>query len=237
MLASRANGRRSRGPVTAAGKQRSSQNAVRHGLLARCLVLQDESPEGFRQAHDEHVAQLQPANPLELAIIDEMVAAMWRMRRAWAIETNLMETASSTSDPLQRITDAFKELAATPALSLLHRYETRLHMVYQRALKNLLLLRSLSPAEAAEPIELPPPPSPEPTPPAPEPPAPSLEPDPAPSPRPAAAQPAIFQTNLDVLCFQPQPDSRDTHAPGPEPATSPHPAKPISPHPSTLQAR
>jgi hypothetical protein len=47
ILSSRANGARSTGPVTAEGKRRSSQNATSHGLLARHIVMRDESPEGF----------------------------------------------------------------------------------------------------------------------------------------------------------------------------------------------
>jgi hypothetical protein len=47
--ASRRNGARSRGPGTAAGKVRSSKNALRHGCAARKLVLlDDENPAEFR---------------------------------------------------------------------------------------------------------------------------------------------------------------------------------------------
>jgi hypothetical protein len=42
-----------------------------------------------------------------------------------------------------RIAAGFRQLAASPELALLHRYETRLHMMYQRALHNILLLRTL----------------------------------------------------------------------------------------------
>ena len=90
--ASRANGRLSKGPVTAVGKLRSSQNAVRHGLLARCLVLGDESPEAFQSLLAAYIDRLQPADALELDMVEEMVAAIWRLRRSWAIETHMMDT-------------------------------------------------------------------------------------------------------------------------------------------------
>ena len=53
ILASRANRRRSHGPVTPASKQKSSQNAPTHGLLATCLVLDDERRETFQELLDE----------------------------------------------------------------------------------------------------------------------------------------------------------------------------------------
>lgn len=43
---------------------------------------------------------------------------------------------------LSRLAGAFAELASTPQLGLLHRYETRLHVMYQRAFHNLLLMRN-----------------------------------------------------------------------------------------------
>jgi hypothetical protein len=152
ILSSRVNGRISKGPATAVGKLRSSQNALRHGLLARCLVLEDESPEAFQALLAQYVDRLQPADDLELDVVEEMVAACWRLRRSWAIETHMMDTApaetgSDSDTPIGRITAAFKTLAASPVLPLMHRYETRFHMIYQRALYNLLLLRTAIPNE------------------------------------------------------------------------------------------
>jgi len=47
ILASRTNGHLSKGPTTAAGKQRSSTNAITHELLAQRLVLTGESGAGL----------------------------------------------------------------------------------------------------------------------------------------------------------------------------------------------
>src|SRR5437016_12589078 len=63
---SRINGARSRGPVTPAGKQRSSLNAVRHGLLAKSVCLTNENPEGFKEILQDFLTRLQPADDVEL---------------------------------------------------------------------------------------------------------------------------------------------------------------------------
>lgn len=150
ILASRANGSRSQGPSTEAGKQRSSQNALVHGLLARCLLLDDESPEAFKTLLEDHIQRYRPADPVEFGFIEEMVGAAWRLRRAWAIETRMLDSAAAAAAPgapLDRIAGAFQSLSNSAALPLMHRYETRLHTIYQRALQNLLLLRAAVPNE------------------------------------------------------------------------------------------
>ena len=145
VLSSRANGARSRGPTSAAGKKASSLNAVRHGLLANCVVLSNECRENFNILLDQHIERYSPIDDVELGVIEEMVAAFWRLRRAWAIETRLHEdamAANQSHDEVGRITGAFTDLASSPQLGLLHRYEARLHHIRQRAFENIQILRN-----------------------------------------------------------------------------------------------
>ena len=149
-LASRANGARSLGPATPQGKRRSSQNAIRHGLLARCIVMENESSTAFEALLVQHCDRLQPADSLEFGFIEEMTAAYWRMRRVWALETRIYENhakAQPPGDEIDRMTAVFTDPATHAGLGLMHRYETRLHCIYQRALHNFLLLRAVIPNE------------------------------------------------------------------------------------------
>jgi len=153
--ASRVNGTRSLGPVTAEGKRRSSQNALRHGLLADCIVLQGESRQGFQDLLQEHVERFDPSDAVEFGMIEEMASAQWRLRRLWAIETDTFDeslAAEPEGTSLRRIAAAFRKLASGPALTLIHRYETRLHMMYQRAFQNLLVLRATNIPNEPNPI-------------------------------------------------------------------------------------
>jgi hypothetical protein len=121
---------------------------MRHGLLARCLRLDTESRECFDDLLALHLKRFQLADAVEFSMIEEMVASCWRMRRAWAIETRMMDDQIAAqpvrkdSDGLARITTAFSQLANSPSLALIHRCEARLHLMYQRALHNLLLLQT-----------------------------------------------------------------------------------------------
>ncbi|HWR15643.1 MAG TPA: hypothetical protein VN577_12495 [Terriglobales bacterium] len=145
IISARANGARSKGPKTPAGKSRSSFNAMRHGLLAKTVVLENESTQAFEALYSELVNRFGPADGIELGFLEEMATSFWRMRRAWAIEASLLDqrlSEQSGPDEVARIAGAFSQLASSPELSLLHRYETRLHCAYQRAFHNLLLLRT-----------------------------------------------------------------------------------------------
>ena len=149
-LAARANGARSRGPATPEGKRRSSQNATRHGLLAACIVMENESHTAFEALLAEHLDRLQPADGLELGFIEEMASASWRMRRAWGLETRIFENHAKAQPPgeeIDRMAAVFTDPATLPGLGLMNRYETRLHCIYQRALHNFLLLRAAIPNE------------------------------------------------------------------------------------------
>ena len=99
MLANRANGALSCGPLTPQGKERSAQNALRHGLLAKCVALESECPETFAASLSDHLDHLRPATGLELAMVEEMVVSHWRLRRAWAIETRLLDKLTAAQPP------------------------------------------------------------------------------------------------------------------------------------------
>lgn len=89
--ASRRNGARSRGPVSAAGKARSARNATRHGLRARNLLLADESARDFAALAGALEAELAPQGVLQAELARRVTAAAWRARRADRLEAALLE--------------------------------------------------------------------------------------------------------------------------------------------------
>ena len=87
----RDNGTKSLGPVTAEGKQRVSQNAIKHGLSTPSLLTPDillpgESPDRFRHLNADILERLVPADELELAFAETFIMARWRQRRSWDLE-------------------------------------------------------------------------------------------------------------------------------------------------------
>ena len=164
--ASRANGAKSTGPKSAAAREKSAQNSLRHGFAARKLmVLSIESQEEFNELRDNYMANYEPRTPVEIDLVSEMVAARWRIRRLWLIEDGLFEdelqngTPDSSLKPTAsgaiRLSRVFNRLATeTRSLTLLTRYEARLDRMHQRAHRTLLDLqdRRCAAAEVAAPI-------------------------------------------------------------------------------------
>jgi hypothetical protein len=143
---SRANGAKSHGPTTPEGKKRSSQNAIQHGLLAKCLLLPGEDAENFEILMQNHERRFQPADGIELGIIEEMCAAYWRLHRVWTMETHTLTHQISTQpagQPVVRMMGAFQNHAAQPGTALMQRYETRLQNMYSRAIRTFKLLRTI----------------------------------------------------------------------------------------------
>jgi hypothetical protein len=91
----RANSQHYTGPRTEAGKQRSSLNALRHGLTATSPVLPSEDPAAFeahrRQFFDEH----QPATPTESQLVQELADTSWRLNRIPLLEAEVLARAAA----------------------------------------------------------------------------------------------------------------------------------------------
>jgi hypothetical protein len=113
-------------------------------------MLTNEDPGNFELLLQQFVARFAPLDDVEFGLVEEMASATWRMRRGWLAETELLDQAilrhpvyepTKMKDERRALAAAFTELSASPALALLHRYETRLSRMYQRALRNLLALR------------------------------------------------------------------------------------------------
>src|SRR5580693_2662346 len=97
--ANRANAKRSTGPVTEAGKQASSQNATRHGLLSGCIALKSESVDQWENLLASLVAEFQPSTANELILVETMAAARWRIVRICMLQTATLEMETADQDP------------------------------------------------------------------------------------------------------------------------------------------
>ena len=88
--ASRANGARSRGPVTAPGKANSSRNGLRHGFFVKGALLPDESNREFLVLRAEFFAELRPSTPQQSALVNDLVESLWALNRCHVIHDRIV---------------------------------------------------------------------------------------------------------------------------------------------------
>src|ERR1700722_13408607 len=88
-LTNRANSRHSTCPRTESGKQRSSGNALRHGLTARPAVFPNEDPEPYQRHTQQFLDEYQPATPTETQLVHEIADTAWRLHRIPLLEAQL----------------------------------------------------------------------------------------------------------------------------------------------------
>jgi hypothetical protein len=91
LAANRRNALKSTGPKTVPGKAVSRLNAMKHGLLARQVVVRGhklrESSHEFKKLCRDYYEHLMPVGPLEEMLVGQMATATWRLRRARTAET------------------------------------------------------------------------------------------------------------------------------------------------------
>jgi hypothetical protein len=165
---SRANGAKSHGPTSAAGKEASSRNSLKHGFTARnTFILACESAEEYKEFLAEHIAIHLPVTPPEKELVEQMAIARWRIRRFVNSETVLIdceivrnrakvEKEFATTGCDVHVAMAIRSLAdESRCLSLMSRYEARHQRCHDKA---YAALRDLQQARASKPEPAPEPP-------------------------------------------------------------------------------
>ena len=89
--ANRRNARKSTGPTSEEGKQRSRCNAIRHGLTAETVIGALEDAEDYVAFEAAITADYDAQSAVERELILRLASLLWRLHRATAIETGLFE--------------------------------------------------------------------------------------------------------------------------------------------------
>ena len=140
--ASRANGARSRGPATAAGKARAARNGTRHGLRGGVFCLMPgEDAEELDLLRQAVACDWHPRDAYERHWAAELVAAMWRQQRLRQLEFAALEAASQEHPPTE---------ASLKRLLTFARYGARIDKELAQALRALRVLKARPAASLAE---------------------------------------------------------------------------------------
>jgi hypothetical protein len=155
--ASRKNGAQSNGPKTAEGQERSSRNAIKHGLSSnRIVILDGESEEAWEEYQCHFIAKFQPRDFVEERLVIQMAFNQWRLERVWSLQTATVDEESETQQELVEAKYDQWDTALVLAcaynarkldLKALDQYESRFIRNFDRALRQLTQIREQYPPQ------------------------------------------------------------------------------------------
>jgi hypothetical protein len=135
----RNNSQHSTGPKTEAGKQRSSLNALRHGLTGQIVVMPTEDLRAYQLHLKSFTDEYNPQGATEANLVQALADTSWRLNRVAALETNLLTLGIANGG--SPIDDAMSIVASlesqSKALSNLSLHSQRLSRQFERTVAQL----------------------------------------------------------------------------------------------------
>jgi hypothetical protein len=126
----RANSQHSTGPKTDEGKEKSSLNALRHGLTGQRVIVPNEDRLAYQRHLKSFQDHLQPSGPVEAILVQTLVDTAWRLNHVTRLETKLL----NSEEPLE---------TQIKALSNLSLYTQRLTRQFEKTERHLRELQDL----------------------------------------------------------------------------------------------
>jgi hypothetical protein len=159
LAANRANAQLSTGPATAAGRARSSKNALKHALTGKTVLLPCEDAAQYQRELDEWIEAYQPANDEEMRLVQSQNDCTWRIDRIQRLETSILykghlEFAEKYADKSdverQHLINADAYLKYERQLRNLHIQEARIRRIREKDHAELLRLQAIRKREEAK---------------------------------------------------------------------------------------
>ena len=149
--ANRQNARKSTGPKTPEGKAAVRLNATKHGLLSQVDLLPGEDEEALKELAERLRGELQPVGEMESLLVEKIIDAVWRLRRARRVEAGIFAYELSDVRAIRSDSDIdtamlglsfIRDGNSANAFSKLSRYETTLERSLFKALHELQRLQA-----------------------------------------------------------------------------------------------
>jgi hypothetical protein len=134
----RQNAQKSTGPRTPEGKQKSSLNALRHGLTSQSAVIPGEDPELYQIHIQAFLDEYDPQSVTELHLIRSLADLAWRIDRIASMEANLLLIPGGTEDIMDTVTLVKTREVMMRAISNLSLHGHRLSRQFAKTRAELL---------------------------------------------------------------------------------------------------
>jgi hypothetical protein len=136
ILANQSNALKSTGPNTPEGKERSSQNAIKHGLLSKAVIVEGETMDAYDVFRETVFDDLQPKGAMETLLVEKIINYAWRLRRAVQAEAIFLQAGLSDKWSPKKLDSFFCGFDAKKIQNI-SRYETTIEKHFYRSLKEL----------------------------------------------------------------------------------------------------
>jgi hypothetical protein len=117
------------GPRSEAGKQRSSQNAIKSGIFSQATLVKGESRSDYQSLLEGLWESLQPEGKLEEILVEKLTSISWRYRRLLVADGAEFRKHTELVDFLSKVD--------VGGLDRLVRYESSLERAFDRTLTQL----------------------------------------------------------------------------------------------------
>jgi len=128
------------GPTTQRGKQKSRQNATKHGIFAVGIVRKRESKTEYLRIVEDMVETLQPVGRLEEILVEKLAMLVWRYRRL--LQAEAAEVARQAEPDEEGKVEGKTQAAVTLKA---RRTVPQTRVTGERFLRDLTRIRALSP--------------------------------------------------------------------------------------------
>ena len=127
--ANRRNALRWTGPTTARGKRNVSRNAIKHGILAREVVITaGEGEENLKEFHDlveKYLEDYEPVGVIEESLVQTIATCWWRKARVLRAENGEIRKRRDAAVMDQRLRDLAKVNLALSQIKELNLFSLR----------------------------------------------------------------------------------------------------------------
>ena len=106
--ANQGNAQKSTGPTTEEGKQRSSMNAMTHGIFANIPILPGENEANLNELKAQIIQALKPTDAIELGFVERIIQSRFRQIRLREAEAAKLEISMMPEVMCKSVTHLFE---------------------------------------------------------------------------------------------------------------------------------
>ena len=138
--ANKQNALKSTGPKTISGKEISSKNSLKHGLLSKELIIREEKPKELEFFKNNLYSSLMPVGCIEELLVEKIINSAWRLKRILEIEKELFNKKAYPE--WEQLNQSFKGFNGD-CMTKIYRYESMLERNFYKALHELQRIQGM----------------------------------------------------------------------------------------------